>query len=69
MQELAKVHELAEEYSVGKRLTTIDEEQLYLDSRGLQKLTADDYLGVVQGITSAFFPDTTHVAPVAPLWI
>ncbi|KAM4055091.1 hypothetical protein HRG_005900 [Hirsutella rhossiliensis] len=68
-QELAKVHELAEEYSVGDGLATIDEEKLYLDSRGLKKLTADDYLGVVQGITSTFFPEAKHATPVVPLWI
>lgn len=68
-QELAKVNELAEEYSVCDGLATIDEEQLYLDSRGLVKLTADDYLGAVQGLTSTFFPEAKHATSMVPLWI
>lgn len=68
-QELAQVTELAEEYNVGKRLATIDEEQQYLDARGLVKLSVDDYLGAIQTISAAFFPEQNHAAPAAPLWI
>ncbi|KAJ6446089.1 NAD-dependent histone deacetylase SIR2 [Purpureocillium lavendulum] len=68
-QELAQVTELAEEYSAGSNLDTIDEEQQYLDSRGLIKLSADDYLGAIQSLTSTFFPELRHAKPPAPLWI
>lgn len=68
-QELAQVTELAEEYSTGTRLATIDEEQQYLQSRGLVKLSATDYLGAIQSLSAAFFPETKHTAAPAPLWI
>ncbi|OAA73156.1 hypothetical protein ISF_00057 [Cordyceps fumosorosea ARSEF 2679] len=67
-QELAQVSELAEEYGVGDKLGPIDEEEeLYFSSRGLVRFTADDYLGIVHGISSSFFAD--HSAAPAPLWI
>ncbi|RCI15402.1 hypothetical protein L249_6775 [Ophiocordyceps polyrhachis-furcata BCC 54312] len=59
-QELAKVKELAEEFSVDSRLPVIDEEQQYLDARGLIKLSADEYLGAIHSLASAFFPDSKH---------
>lgn len=68
-QELAKVYELAEQYSAGQPMATIDEEQQYLDMRGLQKLTADDYLGAVQGLSSAFFSEPRHATAAVSLWI
>lgn len=68
-QELAQVTELAEEYSAGSSLDTIDEEQQYLDSRGLVKLSADDYLGAIQSLTASFFPELRNAVPPAPLWI
>ncbi|KAJ3496600.1 hypothetical protein NLG97_g2547 [Lecanicillium saksenae] len=65
-QELAQVSELAEEY--GNKLKPIDEEEeLYLSTRGLTKFSADDYLGIVTSLSSAFFPE--HSAAPAPLWI
>ncbi|KAJ2974798.1 hypothetical protein NQ176_g5864 [Zarea fungicola] len=68
-QELAQVSELAEEYSAGTQLKPIDEEEeLYISSRGLGKFSADDYLGIVQSLTSTFFPDHTP-APAPALWI
>ena len=68
-QELAQVTELAEEYSAGSSLDTIDEEQQYLDSRGLVKLSAVDYLGAIQSLTASFFPELRNAVPPAPLWI
>ncbi|TQV97295.1 hypothetical protein V2A60_000083 [Cordyceps javanica] len=66
--ELAQVSELAEEYGVGHQLKPIDEEEeLYLSSRNLIKLTADDYLGIVHSLSSSFFAE--HPAAPAPLWI
>lgn len=67
-QELAQVSELAEEYGAGTQLKPIDEEEeLYFSSRGLSRFTADDYLSLVSGLSSAFFPE--HSAAPAPLWI
>lgn len=66
-QELAQVTELAEEYS--SRLETIDEEQQYLDNRGLKKFSPDDYLSSIHGLTAMFFPERNHITPAAPLWI
>ncbi|PFH56761.1 hypothetical protein XA68_16033 [Ophiocordyceps unilateralis] len=68
-QELAKVRELAEEYSTDRRLPVIDEEQQYLDTRGLVKVSADEYLGAIQSLASAFFSDGKHAAAGMPLWI
>ncbi|RDA84673.1 hypothetical protein CP532_3518 [Ophiocordyceps camponoti-leonardi (nom. inval.)] len=69
-QELAKVKELAEEFGVDDRLPVIDEEQQYLDARGLIKLSADEYLGAIHSLASAFFPDSKHgPAMSTPLWI
>ncbi|PHH87088.1 hypothetical protein CDD83_9329 [Cordyceps sp. RAO-2017] len=68
-QELAKVSELAEEYNANSRLAPIDEEQQYLDARGLKKLTADDYLGAIQSISSTFFPEAAHAVQPSALWI
>ncbi|KND95160.1 hypothetical protein TOPH_00177 [Tolypocladium ophioglossoides CBS 100239] len=68
-QELAQVTELAEEYSTNAGLATIDEEQQYLESRGLVKLSATDYLGAIQSLSAAFFAETKHAAAPAPLWI
>ncbi|KHO00085.1 uncharacterized protein MAM_02008 [Metarhizium album ARSEF 1941] len=69
-QELAQVNELAEEYSVSSHLESIDEEQQYLHHRGLQKLSPDEYLSAVQGLSAMFFPpEGNHTKSVAPLWI
>ncbi|KAM0564377.1 hypothetical protein ACHAPJ_000590 [Fusarium lateritium] len=67
--ELAQVTELAEEYSA-KPATKEDEEDFrYIKSRGLNKFTADDYLGDVQSIILSFFPEMSHAKPVTPQWI
>ncbi|KAF4594650.1 hypothetical protein GQ602_000263 [Ophiocordyceps camponoti-floridani] len=68
-QELAKVKELAEEYNADHRLPVIDEEQQYLEARGLVKLSADDYLGAIQSLASAFFLEGKHAAAGTPVWI
>ncbi|PNY24657.1 Uncharacterized protein TCAP_05407 [Tolypocladium capitatum] len=68
-QELAQVTELAEEYGAAACLATMDEDRQYLDSRGLVKLSAADYLGAIQSLAAAFFPETKHAAAPAPLWI
>ncbi|KAK5990591.1 hypothetical protein PT974_08860 [Cladobotryum mycophilum] len=66
--ELAQVTELAEEYCSSGGLDSVDEDAEYLESRGLAKLSADDYLGAIHGVSSYFFPETAHLKP-APLWI
>ena len=68
-QELAQVSELAEEYGAGKQLNSIvEEEEQYLEANGLVKLSADDYLGAIHGLTASFFPEMNHAAP-KPLWV
>lgn len=66
--ELAQVTELAEEYS-SSQLELVDEDTEYIQSRGLAKFNADDYLGLIQSISANFFSDTTHIKQAAPLWI
>lgn len=69
-QELAQVTELAEEYGANGQLNAIEEEEeQYLESRGLAKFSADDYLSAIQGLTLSFFPERQHKTQPAPLWI
>ncbi|PHH60061.1 hypothetical protein CDD81_2147 [Ophiocordyceps australis] len=68
-QELAQVTELAEEYNAGAHMAPIDEETRYLESQGLVKVSAADYLSVVQSLTTVFFSETEHALSPAPLWI
>lgn len=69
-RELAQVSELAEEYSAQGRVAIMDEELQYLESRGLVRLSVSDYLGAVQSISTAFFPEENRTAAAAaPLWI
>lgn len=68
-QELAQVTELAEEYTADT-LDTIDEDQRYLASRGLVRLSADDYLGGdIQDLASSFLPELNRNLSTAPVWI
>jgi hypothetical protein len=79
--ELAQVTELAEEYSNAKNaLYVIDEDEQYLQSHGLMKLSVDDYMNDVQELFSLFFqqppkrmPKLSQQQPVAvpagPMWI
>lgn len=78
--ELAKVTELAEEYSMRSSPHVLDEDELYLQSHGLVKLSADDYMNDVQEIFSAFFQQPPKRAPsrsiprqelptTGPMWI
>lgn len=69
--ELAQVTELAEEYSSGSQLELADEDTEYIRSKGLVKLRPDDYLSMIQGLSSFFFSEPSHPAPAAaaPLWI
>ncbi|KAH0499131.1 hypothetical protein TgHK011_006347 [Trichoderma gracile] len=69
--ELAQVTELAEEYSSASQLELIDEDTEYIRSKGLVRLRPDDYLSMIQGLSSIFFSEPSHSAPAAaaPLWI
>ncbi|KAH6606381.1 hypothetical protein Trco_005534 [Trichoderma cornu-damae] len=70
--ELAQVTELAEEYSSGSQLELADEDVEYIRAKGLVRLRPDDYLSMMQGLSSLFFsPEPSHPAPTtaAPLWI
>ncbi|RFU76138.1 hypothetical protein TARUN_6113 [Trichoderma arundinaceum] len=69
--ELAQVTELAEEFSSGREQELVDEDTEYIRSNGLVKLRPDDYLSMIQGLSSFFFSEPSHPAPAAaaPLWI
>ncbi|PTB64422.1 hypothetical protein BBK36DRAFT_1179461 [Trichoderma citrinoviride] len=69
--ELAKVTELAEEFSSASQLEMVDEDTEYIRSKGLVRLRPDDYLSMIQGLSSMFFSEPAHSAPAAaaPLWI
>jgi hypothetical protein len=66
--ELAQVSELAEEFSK-QPINVMDEEERQLREKGLNKFTAEDYLGEIQGLLSSIFADTHEDRPVAALWI
>ncbi|KAM0260290.1 hypothetical protein ACHAQJ_002855 [Trichoderma viride] len=68
--ELAQVTELAEEFNSGSQLELGDDIE-YIRSKGLVKLRPDDYLSMIQGLSSFFFSEPSHPVPkaAAPLWI
>lgn len=66
--ELAQVREIVEEYGVKDRLSLLDREEQELASKGLVKLSADDYLREVQGLFRSFFTDVRPTMPTA-VWI
>lgn len=67
-QELAQVTELAEEYGA-QPLTKIDQEDFdYIESHGLVRHAAEDYLSDVQSLVTSFFNDKVHARPTA-MWI
>jgi hypothetical protein len=63
--------ELAEEYSSATQMELADEDLEYIRSKGLVRLRPDDYLSMIQGLSSLFFTEPSHPAPAAaaPLWI
>lgn len=69
--ELAQVTELAEEFSSRSQREQMEEDVEYIRSKGLVKLRPDDYLSMVQSLSSIFFSESSHPAPkaAAPLWI
>jgi hypothetical protein len=69
--ELGQLTELAEEFSSSSQLELGDEDIEYIHSKGLVKLRPDDYLSMIQGLSSFFFSEPSHPAPTAaaPLWI
>ncbi|KAL6858375.1 hypothetical protein J3F83DRAFT_355426 [Trichoderma novae-zelandiae] len=68
--ELAQVTELAEEYGSASQLELVEDTD-YIRSKGLVRLRPDDYLSMIQGLSSIFFSEPNHPAPAAaaPLWI
>lgn len=68
-QELAQVTELAEEYGVKSQMRAMDEDEEYLQSRGLAFWSASDYLSEIQSLSASFFPESLNIKPAAPLWI
>ncbi|EHK16788.1 uncharacterized protein TRIVIDRAFT_210824 [Trichoderma virens Gv29-8] len=71
--ELGQLTELAEEYSSASQMEVADEDLEYIRAKGLVRLRPDDYLSMIQGLSSIFFPEPSHPAPAiaaaAPLWI
>jgi hypothetical protein len=63
--ELAQVTELAEEFSEKGRLDVIYEDDQYLRSRGLAKMSVNE----IQAVISQFFPETLGPRTVATVWI
>lgn len=68
-QELAQVTELAEEYGVRSHMRSADDDDEYLQKRGLAKWTPGDYLSEIQALTATFFPESLHARTPTPLWI
>lgn len=72
-QELAQVTELAEEYATKPQVKAMErameEDREYIESRGLFKHCASEYLGDIQSLSAKFFPDRHNTAPSTPLWI
>lgn len=70
-QELAQVTELAEEFSAKGRLDVIYEDEQYIMSRGLAKMSADDYLNEIHSLMATFWPEpvTSHQGSAGPMWI
>ncbi|KAL7901125.1 hypothetical protein HDV63DRAFT_187995 [Trichoderma sp. SZMC 28014] len=69
--ELAQVTELAEEFSSRSQREQMEEDVEYMRSNNLVRLRTDDYLSMVQNLSSIFFSEPNHAAPkaAAPLWI
>lgn len=69
--ELAQVTELAEEFSSRSQREQMEEDVEYMRSNNLVRLRTDDYLSMVQNLSSIFFSEPSHPAPkaAAPLWI
>lgn len=68
-QELAQVTELAEEYGVKGHMKSLDDDDEYLETRGLAKWSPSEYLSEIQSLTASFFPESLNIKPAAPLWI
>ena len=68
-QELAQVTELAEEYATKTQLKTIYEDEQYIETKGLIKHCASEYLSDIQSLSTMFFPELSPMASPTPLWI
>lgn len=55
--ELAQVTELAEEYGNGDLSEILAEDADYILSHGLSKLSADDYISVIDDLSTSFFTE------------
>jgi hypothetical protein len=65
--ELAQVSEIAEEYGVKEQLNDIETEEQELAAKGLQKFSAEDYLGEIQGLFANLFGESKAMATA--MWI
>ena len=65
--ELAQVSEIAEEYGVKEKLNELETEEKDLIAKGLNKFSAEDYLGEINCLFSSFFADSKPMQPA--LWI
>ncbi|KAM0287726.1 hypothetical protein ACHAQH_000257 [Verticillium albo-atrum] len=72
-RELAQVSEIAEDYGI--KHSILDQEEQALKAQGLQKHSAEDYVGEVQSLFHAFFQESyaqpqSHARPTAAeMWI
>ncbi|CAI6095808.1 unnamed protein product [Clonostachys chloroleuca] len=67
--ELAQVSELAEEFGAHCRMDIVYEDDQYLMSRGLARMTADDYLNEIHSLIATFFPEPAAPTPMTTTWI
>ncbi|KAL6908723.1 hypothetical protein GGI43DRAFT_153811 [Trichoderma evansii] len=69
--ELGQLTELAEEFSSRSQREMMEEDVEYIRSNNLVRLRPDDYLSMVQSLSSIFFSEPSHPTPKAsaPLWI
>lgn len=58
-KELEQVREVAEEFGNGHML---DEEELILEQKGLQKFSVDEYIIEIQDLYDSIFDD--HIGPI-----
>lgn len=69
-QELAQVTELAEEFSSKGQGRVIDEDEEFLESRGLMRFSANEYMMEIQSLALQFLPQLPlNVKATTQVWI
>ncbi|KAH7328955.1 hypothetical protein B0I35DRAFT_404243 [Stachybotrys elegans] len=67
--ELAQVTELVEELGDARNTKALREDDEYIRSKGLTKMTAADYLQEIDNLAATFFPEVSRMRAAGPLWI